>query len=181
MRDMSKEAEDLFEMFISIKTLSFADLFGGKICAALDRQHPRDLFDIKLLFENEGLNDDIRKAFLVYLISHNRPIHELLDPGLVDFRDTFENEFSGITRIHVKHEELIETRQKLISKINKDLTVDERRFLISIKKREPDWDLLGLKGIENFPSVRWKLINLSKMPVKKHLQALKKLEKILGF
>ncbi len=181
MRDISEEARDLFEMFVSINTLSFADLFGGKICAALDRQHPRDLFDIKLLFGNEGLTDDIRKAFLVYLISHNRPIHELLDPGFMDFKDIFEKEFASITRMDVKYSELVETRQKLISKIKNDLTLDEKRFLISVKKREPDWDLLGLKGIEHLPAVRWKLINLSRMPAKKHLQALNKLEKILGF
>ncbi len=180
MRDISEEAADLFEMFVSINTLSFADLFGGKICAALDRQHPRDLFDIKLLFENEGLSEDIRKAFLIYLISHNRPIHELLDPGFVDFKDIFESEFAGLTRMMVKYEELVETRQILISKIRNDLTDDEKRFLISIKKREPDWDLLGLKGVENLPAVRWKLINLNKMPAKKHLQALSKLGKILG-
>jgi predicted nucleotidyltransferase component of viral defense system len=181
MRDISEEASDLFEMFVSINTLSFADLFGGKICAALDRQHPRDLFDIKLLFENEGLSDNIRKAFLVYLISHNRPIHELLEPGFVDFKDIFESEFAGLTKMMVKYEELVETRQKLISKIKNDLTDDEKRFLISIKKREPDWDLLGLKGVENLPAVRWKLINLNKMHAKKHLQALNKLGKILGF
>ena len=113
VRDISDKAEDLFEMFVSIKTLSLADLFEGKICAALDRQHPRDLFDIKLLFDNEGLSDDIRKAFLVYLISHNRPIHELLDPGLVDFKDVFENEFKYITRIAVNYKELVETRGKI--------------------------------------------------------------------
>jgi hypothetical protein len=68
----------------------------------------------------------------------------------------------------------------LISKIKNDLTDDEKRFLLSLKKREPDWDLLGLKGVENLPAVRWKLINLNKMPAKKHLQALNKIGKILG-
>jgi hypothetical protein len=76
---------------------------------------------------------------------------------------------------------LVETRGSLISKIKSDLTDDEKRFLVSIKKREPAWDLLDLKGIEDLPAVRWKLINLSKMPARKHLQALNKLEKILGF
>ena|GEM_PF-975428 len=107
-------------------------------------------------------------------------IHELLDPGFVHFQDIFEKEFAGLTRIDVKYSELVETRKKLISMIKSDLTDDEKQFLISIKTRKPDWDLLGVMGIDDLPAVRWKLINLSKMPVKKHLLALNKLEKILG-
>ena len=37
--------------------LSFEDLFAGKMIAALDRQNPRDLFDIHGLLTNEGLTD----------------------------------------------------------------------------------------------------------------------------
>jgi predicted nucleotidyltransferase component of viral defense system len=69
--DLCNEAQEKFEMFIKVNTLSIADLYGGKICAALDRQHPRDFFDLKILIENEGLTEKIRKAFLVYLISKN--------------------------------------------------------------------------------------------------------------
>jgi predicted nucleotidyltransferase component of viral defense system len=71
-------ASKFFEKSAKIQTLSLEDLYGGKICAALDRQHPRDLFDIKMLFDNEGITDKIRTAFIVYLISHNRPMNELL-------------------------------------------------------------------------------------------------------
>ena len=81
-KSLCKKAEQEFELSLKARTLSFEDIYGGKICAALDRQHPRDLFDIKLLFGNEGLTDKIRKAFLVYLISHDRPIVELLNPNL---------------------------------------------------------------------------------------------------
>jgi hypothetical protein len=37
------------------------DLYGGKLCAALDRQHPRDLFDVGLLLRNEGITPAIRR------------------------------------------------------------------------------------------------------------------------
>ncbi|UCH93916.1 MAG: nucleotidyl transferase AbiEii/AbiGii toxin family protein [Candidatus Aminicenantes bacterium] len=180
-RELSKDAEELFEISMSVRTLSLADMYGGKICAALDRQHPRDLFDIKLLLENEGLTDNIRKAFLVYLISHNRPIYELLNPGFVDTKSIFEKEFSGMTRIDIKYEELLEAKEELISKIKNHLTDDEKVFLLSFKKKEPDWNLLGLKGIGELPAVRWKLINLNKMSANKHLAALDKLKKVLGF
>ncbi|MCD6107068.1 MAG: nucleotidyl transferase AbiEii/AbiGii toxin family protein, partial [Caldisericaceae bacterium] len=80
-RALVRKAQNLFEIYLEMTTLSIADLYGGKICAALDRQHPRDFFDIKVFFENEEFNDEIRKAFIVYLISHNRPMLELLNPN----------------------------------------------------------------------------------------------------
>jgi hypothetical protein len=83
-------------MAVSVPTLALADLYGGKICAALDRQHPRDLFDVKLLLDEGGIDETIRKAFVVYLVSHNRPMSELLDPTRKDFRAAYENEFAGI-------------------------------------------------------------------------------------
>ena len=89
-RKLSPKAEKEFELSVSARTLSFEDLYGGKICAALDRQHPRDLFDVKLLFEVEGLTDKIRKAFIVYLISHGRPMVELLNPSLKDIDAEFK-------------------------------------------------------------------------------------------
>jgi len=73
--DLCKRAEEVFEKFVTTKTLSFSELYGSKICAALDRQHPRDIFDIMLLLENEGITEQIRKSFIVYLISHNRLGH----------------------------------------------------------------------------------------------------------
>ena len=79
-RDLVPAAEETFEMAVSVPTLALADLYGGKICAALDRQHPRDLFDVKLLLDEGGIDEATRKAFVVYLASHNRPMSELLDP-----------------------------------------------------------------------------------------------------
>ena len=40
-RELTRRAEDLFELSVTARTLSLADLYGGKLCAALDRQHPR--------------------------------------------------------------------------------------------------------------------------------------------
>ncbi|HEX9582922.1 MAG TPA: nucleotidyl transferase AbiEii/AbiGii toxin family protein [Gammaproteobacteria bacterium] len=64
-RDLVRPAEEMFEMAVSAPTLAFADLYGGKICAALDRQHPRDLFDVKLLLDEGGIDKATRKAFVV--------------------------------------------------------------------------------------------------------------------
>ncbi|OGU72113.1 MAG: hypothetical protein A2V93_06005 [Ignavibacteria bacterium RBG_16_34_14] len=170
------KAEEIFELTLSATTLSFEDLYGGKICAALDRQHPRDLFDIKLLFNNEGLTDNIRKAFIVYLISHARPMVELLNPGLKDIKQIFENEFAGMTTEEVKLYDVTDVRTELIKKIKRFLTEDEIKFLLSFKNRKPEWKLLGIEGIEDLPAVKWKLMNLGKMKPEKHKQAYEKLE-----
>lgn len=92
---------------------SEADLYGGKICAALDRQHPRDLFDVKNLLD-QGISEEIKKAFLVYLASHNRPMHELLQPNRLDLMRIYEEEFLGMSRIPVTYESLVEARENLL-------------------------------------------------------------------
>ncbi len=178
-RTLCTKAGKEFELSVTANTLSLEDLYGGKICAALDRQHPRDLFDIKLLFDNEGLTDNIRKAFIVYLISHGRPIVELLNPGLKDITQVFENEFSGMTVEQIKVADLIDTRAELIKKIKTSLTEDEIRFVLSFKNKMPEWELLGLKDIKDLPSVKWKLMNIIKMKPDKHKAAYMKLEKYL--
>jgi predicted nucleotidyltransferase component of viral defense system len=111
---LTPRVEELFELSVTAQTLSLADLYGGKLCAALDRQHPRDLFDVRLLLENEGITDEIRKAFVVYLASHDRPIHELLDPAAKDIRRIYENEFAGMTVDSVSYRDLIAARDALI-------------------------------------------------------------------
>jgi predicted nucleotidyltransferase component of viral defense system len=178
-RSLSSKAEEMFELSVEVNTLSLEDLFGGKICAALDRQHPRDLFDIKLLLENEGFTEGIRKAFIVYLISHDRPIVELLDPGLLNIEKTFETEFKAMTRDEVTVSDLIRTRENLIGLIKTSLTEGEKKFLLSFKRIQPEWDLVGIEGIQELPAVQWKLHNLSRMQSEKHNKAYRKLEKYL--
>ena len=178
-RDLCKKAEEVFEKFVTTRTLAFSELYGSKICAALDRQHPRDIFDIMLLLKNEGITEQVRKSFLVYLISHNRPISELLSPNFKDMKPVFEKEFAGMTSFEVKYEELLNVRKTLVEEINKKITDDERAFLLSFKERPPKWDLLGIKGAEDMPAVKWKLANLTKMGDEKHAQAVHQLKKII--
>lgn len=178
---ISKTAVEHFG-YTEFPIVSLPDLYAGKIAAALDRQHPRDLFDVKLLFENEGFTDDFRKTFLVYLISHQRPIAELLQPNFKDLESVFQNEFVQMTAQEITLDELLQTRKLLIKTINETMTSDEKKFLISFKSRKPEWILLGLdnvKIISQLPSVRWKLMNLEKLSDKKHTDALNKLKQVL--
>jgi hypothetical protein len=138
------------------------------------------LFDVKVLLENEGLTDPIRKAFIVYLASHDRPMRELLEPARRDVRTTFESAFVGMTTEEITYESLIDARETLIRQIKADLTAEERQFLVSLKSGEPNWNLLGIQGIERLPAIQWKLQNIRSMDKRKHAHALKALKACLG-
>jgi hypothetical protein len=174
------KAEKLFQMSAKIASLNAADLYGGKLCASLDRQHPRDLFDIKLLLENEGITAEIRRAFLVYLASHARPMHELLAPKPKDLTKTYASEFVAMAEREVSLDELLKTREQFIAQINTDFTNDERRFLLSIKEGSPDWPLLGVPGAENLPALQWKLANIRQMKDAKRQKQAARLKAQLG-
>jgi predicted nucleotidyltransferase component of viral defense system len=176
---LNKQAQDLFEKSVESELLSFADLYGGKICAALDRQHPRDLFDIKILLENEGITEKIRQAFIVYLLSHNRPIIELLDPNPIELKSMFELDFRGMTFEPVRLDELEKARNKLFHMVKTFLTAEERNFIVSIKSGLPDWSLFPISSIGKLPAIQWKLENIKRMSKDKHKAALDRLRKFL--
>jgi predicted nucleotidyltransferase component of viral defense system len=177
---LRKKVEELFGMSVRVRTVAAAEIYGGKICAALDRQHPRDLFDIKLLLDDEGLTDAIRKSFIVHLISHDRPMAELLNPNFADLIKAFTADFEGMTLVKVSPEELEEARAKLVKAVREGMTDKERRFILSVKRGDPDWELIELEGVDRLPAVQWKLLNIAKMGKAKHRQALRKLEECLG-
>ena len=164
---------------MSAHCLSIADLYGGKICAALDRQHPRDLFDVKLLLEKEGITTQIRQAFIVYLASHSRPMAELLAPNILNIQTLFNTEFVGMTRVPISLEALEQTQKILPVVLRHELTDNERRFILSVKKGEPAWEYLPLPGIEHLPAVQWKLANIRQMSKNRHTAAVNKLKSVL--
>lgn len=178
---IKKEIARIFNLYPEVQVLSVADLFGGKICAALDRQHPRDLFDICMMFRNNLFSEEIRKAFLVYLIQSNRPISELLHPNKIDIKLVFERDFIGMVGENISLDLLYETREQLIKSIRSTLTDDEKNFLLSVKRGEPEWHKLGIGDFSHFPGVKWKILNIKKMNKRKRIEAYKKLEKVLAF
>ncbi len=179
-RDLCSKAKKTFEMTTRMRIVSLSDLYGGKICAALDRQHPRDLYDIKFLLDNEGISEQIRKGFLVYLVSHDRPMHESLNPIMKDVRGIYETDFQGMADDYVSYEELILVRSRLIELIQQKLTQHEKDFLISFKNGSPEWALLGVDGVEHLPAVRWKLLNIQKMDKTKRENFVRKLREVLN-
>ncbi len=179
-RDLAKKARSTFETAMKVRTLSEPALFGGKICAALDRQNPRDLFDVMHLLDSPGLTPAIRQGFLIHLISHDRPMHEVIDPPRKDVRAAFETEFEDMTDDSVEYETLVEARERLIVRLKTDLTLPEKQFLLSIKEGKPEWKLIDFEGVERLPAVQWKLKNIGKMAPAKREEQLAKLRKKLG-
>jgi predicted nucleotidyltransferase component of viral defense system len=178
LRTVSPSVEQRFG-FAEIRVVSFADLFAGKLVAALDRQHPRDLFDVHDLLANEGIDDQLRKAFVIYLISHNRPMAEVLSPTRKDISDEFHRGFEGMTEIPVSLDTLIQTREDLIAEIVGNMPYAHRRFLLSFKRGEPDWTLLDLPDVEALPAVLWRQENLARMSPDKREVYLNNLTTIL--
>lgn len=149
--------------FAEVPLVSHLDLFAGKLHAAVDRQHPRDIFDIKLLYENEGISDELVRTFLVYVASSPRPIHELIAPNAQDLRVIYERDFVGMTRIAVSLEELETARSRLFSDLRDRLDDEARTFLLRLHDGEPDFDLIKLPRAANLPAVRWKVQNLERL------------------
>ena len=154
--------EDAFG-FVATNVLAFDDLYAGKLHAALDRQHPRDLFDVKLLYKNEGLTDDLFRVFLVYAACSSRPIHELLAPNEKDVADEFAREFAGMTAEPIDLDALLSARKRLIGDIQARLNGNAAEFLMTLQAAEPDFTLIGLPQAADLPAIKWKLLNLNKL------------------
>ncbi len=165
--------------YAEVPVVSFPDLYAGKICAALDRQHPRDWFDVKLLLDNEGIDRRLMQALLVYIASSGQPMNELLKPRWSDLKRVYEQHFVGMTRAPVPLSDLEETRERLLNEIARQWLSRDTDFLLSMKNRQPNWDALGLDAAKTLPALQWKLINLGKMSVAKHAAAMAKLEHAL--
>ncbi len=131
--------------------------------AALDRQHPRDLFDMWQLFAHEGITPGIRKAFVIYLAGHNRPIHEVLFPKLRDIELDYRENFSGMTGAPIPLATLYEARTRLLDELHAGLSANERGFLLSLAHNAPRWELLDIEHARDLPALRWKIRNLGEL------------------
>ncbi len=162
-RSLSVSARDALMADLTVPLLSFEDVYGGKLVAAMDRQHPRDIFDVKGLLDAEGITPAVRQAFVAYLASHNRPIHEVLAPVEKDIRQDYERTFRGMTSEPVELETLLAVRRDLFQTLPNSLETAERRFLVSLAQGEPDWALLNIPHLPDLPAIRWKLENLQRL------------------
>ncbi|WP_422413967.1 MULTISPECIES: nucleotidyl transferase AbiEii/AbiGii toxin family protein [unclassified Endozoicomonas] len=167
--------------YAEIPVVSQADLYGGKLCAAMDRQHPRDLYDVQRMLNAGGISREIFTGFLTYTLSHPRPIHEVMSPRWKELEQTFYDEFAGMTKEPVELNELIETRSRMVAALQAHFTERDQDFLLSFKRGKPDWTLFDEPSAAELPAIRWKLKNIQRLSKNKdkHQQQLEKLENTL--
>jgi hypothetical protein len=162
-RRLGTEARRLFTTELSVPVLATPELYGSKLVAAMDRQHPRDLFDVRGLFERGGLTAEVVECFVCYLAGHNRPVHEVLFSRNADMTPAFENEFAGMARNPVTLAELQDVRRKLKTELPAMLTPNQREFLLGLVAGEPEWRLMKCPHLSQLPAIRWKLQNLARL------------------
>ncbi len=165
-RSLSEKTQALFSKNIQIPVLSPSELYGSKLVAAMDRQHPRDFFDVLKMYESHGLTQEILDCFVVYLAGHNRPVHEVLFSNPQPMEETFKNEFVGMTSEPINLDALLNTQQQLMAELPQALTQNHRNFLLSLVQARPDWSLLPFNHLQDIPAIKWKLQNLSNLKLK---------------
>ena len=178
-RSVADAVEDQFG-FAEIQVVSFADLYAGKIVAALDRQHPRDLFDVRDLLLNEGIDAPLRTAFVVYLISHHRQTWRLLTPARRDLANEYARGLVGMMENPVTLDELEQTREEMIAGIVGGMPDTHRRFLLSFQRGAPEWALLEVEHAQTLPAVRWRMMRLDRLGHEERVALVDRLEEALG-
>ena len=168
-RALSPVVSDMFSAEVSVPMLAVDELYGSKLVAAMDRQHPRDLFDVMRLYDAgidgvRGVTDGMVECFVLYLAGHNRPMDEVLAPRVdgvaKDLRLAYESSFAGMTREPVALSELESARKRLFDELPRRLTMRQRAFLVGLARVEPDWSLVGCPHAKELPAIRWRLQNL---------------------
>ena len=154
------KAQDEFGLYCETDIVPMTQLYGGKIAAALSRQHPRDLFDVKYM---EYPFEQTREGLLFCLLGSDRPIHESFVPSLIDQHDALVNQFDGMSDIPFTYEEFEQTRDELTRKVDALLTPEDKSFLLSFESSEPDWEHFEFGYFQDYPSVKWKFQNLLKL------------------
>ncbi len=180
LRKLSPIVQHGFKRDVEVLCLDNRDLFAGKICAALDRQHPRDFFDLWMYFKASSYTPELHQALMVYLLSSKRPIAALIKPHLLDITSRYDSQFKGMTAIPMTPEILERTRTILFEKVLSSFTAQDKQFLISFKKGEPAWDLFPIQQTKHFPAVQWKLHNIRNMNASKRQKSIDALRDALG-
>ena len=146
---------DLFGVELEVPILAPNELYAGKLVAALDRQHPRDLFDVWQLYESGGISDGMVECFVVYLAGHNRPTHEVLFGNDKNIAGEYERAFVGMTEVDCSLETLLEARVRLRHELPGRLSAQHKQFLSGLTRAQPDWSLLQCQHAAQLPALRW--------------------------
>lgn len=177
---LCQKAGNEFNMTCKARTVSYSQLYGGKITAALSRQHPRDLFDYKYM--DIASFNDVKDGFMLCLLGGDKPIIEYLQPNTIDQTEALENQFEGMSKTPFLYSDYMEARKDLIEQVNTNLTNADKEFLVSFENGAPDWSKCCAGNLSNYPSVKWKTQNITKLKEnnpQKHQQGVEKLQSFL--
>jgi predicted nucleotidyltransferase component of viral defense system len=177
---LCENAQTIFQSFCVVPIVPRGQVFGGKIIAALDRQHPRDFFDIKYILETNAFDEEIKLGFLLCLLSSERPIHELINPNLLDQSSAHANQFAGMSNEEFSYHDFLKTRDWLIEIIQECFSEKDKIFLLGFMDVKPDWEIYDF---QQFPAIAWKLQNLLKLKIsnpQKHKEQYTMLESVLS-
>ncbi len=173
---LCEKAKQEFGMTCYANIVSWGQLFGGKIAAALSRQHPRDLFDCRGITPEDF--QAVKDGFMLCLLGSDKPIIESLQPNPIDQRDALANQFEGMTDEPFSYDDYQSARENLIEIVNNGFTDEDKDFLISFEEGNPDWNKCCVGDLNGYPSVKWKLMNIAKLKSKnpaKHKEGIDKL------
>jgi predicted nucleotidyltransferase component of viral defense system len=176
---LCEKAQAAFGMHCKARIVPLEQLYGGKIVAALSRQHPRDLFDYNYMDTNniEGL----KRGFMFALLGSNKPFIEYLSPSLISQQEALENQFRGMTDIPFTYENYENARIQLIAFVNSMLSVEDKSFLVGFEDGKPQWEKSAYSDFKDFPSVQWKLLNVNKLKTQNLVKHRKKVEKLKSY
>lgn len=166
MMPVADAVEDSFG-FAEARVVSFDDLYAGKLVAAIDRQHPRDLFDVRELLDTDGISPSLREAFIVYILSHHRPMGEVLLHPRKDRKQEFERNFVGMTDKLFSLEDVARTQDDLHAALLAGMPAPHRDFLIGFESGTPNWSLLAVAHANTLPAVLWRQQNLNQITKEK--------------
>lgn len=174
---LCNKAQAEFGMYCKARIVPVEQLYGGKIAAALSRQHPRDLFDYNYM-EPDKI-DNLKRGFMFALLGSDKPFIESLAPHAINQQEALENQFRGMTDIPFTYENYESARKHLITFINAMLSEEDKMFLISFEEVDPQWKKSAYSDFVDFPSVQWKLLNVNKLKTQnptKHRQEVDRLK-----
>ncbi|MDR1382610.1 MAG: nucleotidyl transferase AbiEii/AbiGii toxin family protein [Planctomycetaceae bacterium] len=174
-------ARAAFELFATARVVSISQLYGGKIGAALNRQHPRDLFDFKYMDISDF--ETVKHGLIYNLLSSPKPVVELLAPNPINQTEALKNQFHGMTDITFAYEDYEQKRKQLVDFVNSNLKSSDKEFLLGFEAGTPLWENSEYDYFVNYPSIQWKLLNINKLKIDnpaKYKQGLNKLEKWLN-
>lgn len=148
--------------YAEIAVVSKPELYGGKMCAALDRQHPRDLFDIAGLFASDAPVERLLDGFVAMLLCHNRPIHELLNPTPKDQTEVLKKEFEGMTDAPFTYADHLAAFETLL-KFLRSGVAPYRQLLLDFVSLEADLSRASIPNLDRLPAISWKQENLRRL------------------